>query len=118
MFSQTTGHAASPRQILESCRALKEHVQKIQDDASAAVKHWTEELQTRDLAEKRRVAPGWLDVGEGSRGLVPARIGVSQPVEGNANARQTPAQRAEESAEINDEEGEELDRAFGAMSMK
>lgn len=56
-----TGHAAHPDDIVASCRALQEHVSRLQADAEAELRALDERIRARELAEKRRVAPGWLD---------------------------------------------------------
>jgi hypothetical protein len=81
-------------------------------------------MRERDLAEKRRVAPGWLDVEEGNRILVPARMSgggakvdlLGDDDENDVKPAETGGKGKERSR--NDEEGEELDRAFGAMAMR
>ncbi|OAA64438.1 hypothetical protein SPI_03085 [Niveomyces insectorum RCEF 264] len=71
VVSASSGSAAHPEDILASCRALREHVARLQADADAELRQFEERIQARELAEKRRVAPGWLDSDE--RLLVPER---------------------------------------------
>ncbi|PGH36647.1 hypothetical protein GX50_00509 [[Emmonsia] crescens] len=110
------GHAAHPGDILASCEALEKHMKKIREDSLAAIKDWEESIKQRDLAEKRRIAPGWLDREE--KLLQPVK--VSRP---GSEAR-PPSQSSQPSTEKNKEtssdtistsEGEELDRAFGGL---
>ncbi|AEO56550.1 hypothetical protein MYCTH_2314688 [Thermothelomyces thermophilus ATCC 42464] len=56
-----SGHAAHPDEILESCRALLAHVTQMCAKAEQDLAALDERIRARDLAEKRRVAPGWLD---------------------------------------------------------
>lgn len=56
-----SGHAAHPDDIVASCRALQAHVAKLRADADAELRALDERIRARTLAEKRRVAPGWLD---------------------------------------------------------
>ncbi|KAL2152178.1 hypothetical protein VTH82DRAFT_5362 [Thermothelomyces myriococcoides] len=56
-----SGHAAHPDEILESCRALLSHVTQMCAKAEQDLAALDERIRARDLAEKRRVAPGWLD---------------------------------------------------------
>lgn len=56
-----SGHAAHPDEILASCRALQAHVAQLCATAEADVARLEERIRARELAEKRRVAPGWLD---------------------------------------------------------
>ncbi|KAK4152476.1 hypothetical protein C8A00DRAFT_34832 [Chaetomidium leptoderma] len=56
-----SGHTAHPDEILASCRALHAHVAQLQAQAERDLAGLTERIRARELAEKRRVAPGWLD---------------------------------------------------------
>ncbi|KAJ4293565.1 hypothetical protein N0V90_008848 [Kalmusia sp. IMI 367209] len=128
-----TGTSATPDQILTSCLALQSHLQSLENDARATLKAWEERRKAEDLAEKRRVAPGWLD-GE-IKLLRPENVGGGDTEMGEAGQGQGQAQ-----AHLGDQqrrtsvgikalverrdgvpdpsEGEELDRAFGGMGLK
>lgn len=121
----STGHSAHPDEIIESCKALQAYIQKVQDDADRELKAWEEKIQARELAEKRRVAPGWLDSD--------ARILEPERVDGRRTARNaTPASQINimdtdtSSAELSSlslaqgptSNGDELDRAFGGAGHK
>ncbi|KAK3297339.1 uncharacterized protein B0H64DRAFT_122867 [Chaetomium fimeti] len=56
-----SGHAAHPDEILASCRALHAHVAQMCAAAEADVARVDARIRAEELAEKRRVAPGWLD---------------------------------------------------------
>ncbi|KAH6641256.1 hypothetical protein F5144DRAFT_527566 [Chaetomium tenue] len=56
-----SGFAAHPDEILASCRALHAHVTELLASAEADLARFDERVRARELAEKRRVAPGWLD---------------------------------------------------------
>jgi hypothetical protein len=120
VISPATGHSAHPDSIIESCRALQDHLNTLQQEAEATLKRWQEEMQRRDLAEKRRVAPGWLDVGESNRMLVPERIGTSSPaaVEVPAHSSATTSPTMSTVPTHTPDGGAELDRAFGGLSMR
>ena len=62
----------------------------MQDESERAIRRWEGGIRERELAERRRVAPGWLDVGEAGRGLVPER---SRRGGGAAAAKQQQQQR-------------------------
>lgn len=100
-----SGHAAHPDDIIASCRALHEHVKKLQEDADRDLREFEENIKERDLAEKRRLAPGWLD--SDARMLEPERAKVEEP-----------AQEVEAPTETDTDEGKALDRAFGGMNLK
>ncbi|KAF1981711.1 hypothetical protein K402DRAFT_449044 [Aulographum hederae CBS 113979] len=134
--STTSAHSAHPTQIIASCRALQAHLQKLETDAKDMVRAFEEGIRERELAEKRRVAPGWLDVGEGGRGLVPERkggggdagsvggvaeMGVASPrMEGGGDAADVGDGRGGGDGgddKGGNREGEELDRAFGGLGI-
>jgi hypothetical protein len=117
-----SGHAAHPDEIIASCQALAEHMKKMQADSEAAIRDWEESIKQRELAEKRRVAPGWLDREEkilqpmsvGSSGREGSAAGPSlldHPSAEQSRADSTPAIAPRS-------EGEELDRVFGGLGLK
>ena len=82
--------------------------------AEKTIQDWEQEIKDRDLAEKRRVAPGWLDREE--KILEPTKTSKAgtEPnlLDGQpANAISAPAMSPTR-------EGEELDRAFGGIGLK
>jgi hypothetical protein len=120
VVSQNTGLAFHPDDIVESCRRLQESLQRMQDESERAILRWEGDVQRRELAERRRVAPGWLDVGEAGRGLVPERLGggAAAQAEQQQQSRADAAQQDVQMADDAEDEGAELDRAFGSLSMR
>ncbi len=118
-MTSSTGHSAHPDEIIASCKALQAHLQKVQDDAEKMLKEWEEGIRQRELAEKRRVAPGWLDSDEKILEPEKKNAGHQAQAEGEKEIvdlldRQDNGYDAMEvmgSKEIR--EGEQLDRAFG-----
>lgn len=114
-----SGHAAHPDDIMASCRALQAHISRIQDDGERELRELEARIRDRELAEKRRVAPGWLD--SEARILEPERKGAladekqQQPGGGDVDMGGAGAEAA---AQRDTEEGRELDRMFGGMSMR
>ena len=90
-------------------------MRKVQEDAEAALRKWQEEIKERELAEKRRVAPGWLDREE--KILEPQKndgtVGAAQ--EDSIMDMQEPGPVARSLTEERAAQGEELDRAFGSI---
>ncbi|CAK7269864.1 hypothetical protein SEPCBS57363_003816 [Sporothrix epigloea] len=80
VVSQASSSAAHPDDILASCHALRDHVVRMQADADAELRQLEQRIKERDLAEKRRVAPGWLDSDD--RLLVPERKGLTTDTSG------------------------------------
>lgn len=111
-----SGHAAHPDDIIKSCQALEAHIAKTDADAKKAIAQWEQEIRERELAEKRRVAPGYLDREE--KILVPTKVGRTEDLlsGGSAAAADTEARLAP--AMSPDREGEEIDRAFGRLDVK
>ncbi|KAM5344972.1 hypothetical protein ACJ41O_010834 [Fusarium nematophilum] len=105
-----SGHAAHPEDIMASCRALQAHVSRMQEDAERELREFEERIRARELAEKRRVAPGWLD--SETHILEPER---STPVQQQQQQLVPEAQRVQAAA---DDQGAELDRAFGGMALR
>ena len=54
-----SGHGSRHEDIMASCEALQGHVLKMQDRKRPS-KKWEDSVREAELAEKRRVAPGWL----------------------------------------------------------
>lgn len=116
--SGSGGHVAHPDDIIHSCRALQSHVSKMLDDAQRELRVFEDSIRERELAEKRRVAPGWLD--SEAKILEPDRVGGAAAEQGQglmdketeeqiAAAARAEKQKADEAAE--------MDRAFGGMGL-
>ncbi|KAL3481830.1 hypothetical protein BJX99DRAFT_253353 [Aspergillus californicus] len=121
VVSSSGEHAASPEDILVSCKALEQHLNKAKIDADKAIKQWEESISARDLAERRRVAPGWLDRDE--KLLQPSNASLngppqSQPGHSLLDSASSDPGAAELPSMAPRNEGEELDRAFGGFSVK
>lgn len=104
----------------------------MQEEADQELKAWEEGIKARELAEKRRVAPGWLD--SDARILEPAKKeelrgedlkdgdGTGRATNGNLMDDDVSSAEAsglqESSATAMSKGGEELDRAFGGMGLQ
>lgn len=116
-----SGHAAHPDDIVASCEALRAHLARLLDDAARELAGVDDRIRARQLAEKRRVAPGWLD--SEARLLEPERGGGGRPDGEGEGGADVAAQLAEMSivggrehvSEMAVDQGEELDRAFGGL---
>ncbi|KAI5867204.1 hypothetical protein GGS23DRAFT_592544 [Durotheca rogersii] len=110
-----SGHAAHPDDIVASCRALGAHIARVQDESERLLRELDARLRARDLAEKRRVAPGWLD--SDARLLQPERkaAAAAAAVAGRFAEMSIADLDGPVSAisEMAVDQGEELDRAFG-----
>lgn len=134
-----SGHAAHPDAIIASCRALQAHVSMLQSDAEQELRELDERIRERELAEKRRVAPGWLDsearlleperaggtgAGAGGSGsgingmdLMSGDVGDGSSVSGQLMGLSLGGQGVVEMG-APDDQGAELDRAFGSLPMR
>lgn len=113
--TSSSGHSAHPDDIINSCKALQEHLQKTSEAAEKAVGDWERGIKDRDLAEKRRVAPGWLDREE--KILEPTKAASKPGADQNLLDGQ-PTGVISAPAMSPSREGEELDRAFGGLGFK
>lgn len=113
-----SGHAAHPDEIITSCQALQAHLKKLQDDAEQRLKTWKDEISERELAERRKIAPGWLDRDE--KILQPMKKGASRSdgQESLMDAQEDGMPVERSLTQQRYDEGEEMDRAFGDMMLK
>ncbi|KAL2866281.1 uncharacterized protein BJX67DRAFT_143444 [Aspergillus lucknowensis] len=122
IISSSGEYAASPEEILASCKSLEQHLNKTKIDSEKAIKEWEESISARDLAEKRRVAPGWLDRDEkllqpsSAPSNRPPQSQTSQSLLDSAAPDSAAAELPSSMAPRN--EGEELDRAFGGLNVR
>ena len=96
-------------------------MKKAREDARAAIAKWDESIRERDLREKRRVAPGWLDREE--KLLQPTMASTSGgttgvPASSLLDGEQERAGQVPIPSLVPRDEGEELDRAFGGLNVK
>lgn len=108
-----SGHAAHPDDITNACNTLQEHISKTAIEDKKRIENWEQSIRKRDLAEKRRVAPGWLDRDE--KILEPMKANKKQDMEdllgGQPSHVSAPAMAP-------NREGDELDRVFGKLDVK
>ena len=94
----------------------------MQDEAEQTVQEWETQLKEQELAEKRRVAPGWLDREE--KILEPRRtsvVGLPSVQRQNSNImdqQEEQQHRDYEGSTSQNLAGDELDRAFGGMGLQ
>jgi hypothetical protein len=113
----SSGHAAHPDDIIASCKGLQRHIQKAKDDAATTIREWENSIKEKELAEKRRVAPGWLDREE--KILEPTKAGTPQNQTDLLDSRSPEGDAAPMPPAMSpSKEGEELDRAFGGLEVK
>ena len=121
-----SGHQAHPDEIIASCQALQAHIKKVQENAEQTVKDWQARIREQELAEKRRLAPGWLDRDE--KMLEPERVGNGPGAQAPGNAHDQLVNimdwqddHRNDGSEVEASSaaaGEELDRAFGGLVLQ
>ena len=119
-MTSSTGFAAHPSSIVNQNRALLDQISSQQRDAHEKVKKWEQDIKDRELQEKRRRAPGWLD--SESKLLQPAKKTEGRQEAGEIYLMDQPpaAVDIETSREQNktaNELGDAMDRAFGRSEM-
>lgn len=112
-----SGQTAHPDQILRSCTALQEHLAKLEADARQMLDKYKKRREAEDLAEKRRVAPGWLD--SGVHILKPENVdeGLKAQEQGLMDDGAQVQQTGQHGAPVQSREAEELDRVFGGLNV-
>ncbi|KAI2622148.1 hypothetical protein GGS26DRAFT_567900 [Hypomontagnella submonticulosa] len=123
-----SGHAAHPDDIVASCKALQAHITRMQEESERLLRELEERIKARELAEKRRVAPGWLDSEThllqperrpgSSLEMAEAEVAgqfAEMSFEDRGGYGHPHAHGAAVISEMAVDQGEELDRAFGGM---
>ncbi|KAI6799186.1 hypothetical protein KC360_g3177 [Hortaea werneckii] len=87
--TSSSGFAAHPSTIISQNQALLEQLDRQKAEASKKVQEWEKGIQERDLAEKRRKAPGWLDSEQHM--LQPEKTGADRAREQEASLMDEPA---------------------------
>lgn len=115
--TSSTGFAAHPSSIINQNRALLDQLSSQQRDAQEKVRNWEQEIKERELQEKRRKAPGWLD--SESKLLQPEKKVEGQQNAGAVDLMDQPEAAADlqEKHRTANELGDAMDRAFGRSEM-
>lgn len=130
-MSPTSGHKASPEDIIASCKRLGEWVDDMQREGERVLREWEEQVKGEELREKRRLAPGWLDREErvleperktGSLGSRDEGLGGPAEIRGHRQnertARSEITKQGQQQGPLRNAAGDELDRAFGSMELR
>lgn len=119
--TSSTGFAAHPSSIINQNRALLDQISSQRRDAQDKIKKWQQSIEDRELQEKRRKAPGWLD--SESKLLQPAKkTDDLQESVGKVDLMDEPeapidVQKSQEQKRTANELGDAMDRAFGRSEM-
>ncbi|KAF7192925.1 hypothetical protein HII31_05736 [Pseudocercospora fuligena] len=115
--TSSSGFAAHPKTIIAQNKSLLEQIEKQRKDAKQEVYQWEQSIRDRELAEKRRKAPGYLDTEVHI--LEPAKAKADVPQVGGASLMDEPAP-APRQPSMNkqvDDLGDAMDRAFGRSEL-
>ncbi|RPA95162.1 hypothetical protein L873DRAFT_1813347 [Choiromyces venosus 120613-1] len=109
VVSPSGNFSTTPAAIISSCQSLVTHIQSQQKAKEQMIKDWEKSIEERELMEKRRVAPGYLDTG----------LRILEPTRSTPVSAPTPAPAAAPPAQdSNSGGGEELDRVFGKLGVQ
>lgn len=114
--TSTSGFAAHPATIIKQNKALLQQFAQEKEDAHKKIAEWEQAIRDRELQERRRKAPGWLD--SESKLLEPRR--AADKVDGSlldAPATSEQKQAPESQKSEVDELGAAMDRVFGRSEM-
>lgn len=95
-------------------------MQRVSEEAAKTLNQWQNSIKERELADKRRVAPGWLDREE--KILQPENTSASHAQRVPPNLMDDdqvmiPKAIHPSEAAVAQAAGEELDRAFGSVKI-
>jgi hypothetical protein len=114
--TSASGFAAHPSAIIAQNQTLLDQITRQRNDAAQKISEWENDIKQRDLAEKRRKAPGWLD--SENRLLEPSKTAADASANnGPSLLDEPPSSDKNDSATIVTKDGEDIgaamDRAFG-----
>ncbi|KAI5365005.1 hypothetical protein Slin15195_G045430 [Septoria linicola] len=115
--TSSSGFAAHPKSIIAQNKALLEQIEEQRKAAETEVRAWEQKIRDRELAEKRKKAPGYLDTEQYI--LQPAKPMAQSTAADSINLMDEPAQgSAPPTADKQvDDLGDAMDRAFGRSEL-
>ena len=121
MTSGSSGFAAHPSTIIAQNRALLQQLDSRAREGREKVEGWEAGIRERELMEKRRKAPGWLDGSvrllEPEKAAGDGKKGVNLMDEVDPSQREEMEERQRKKKKDVDDLGEAMDRAFGRSEM-
>ena len=116
-MTSSSGFAAHPKTIIAQNKSLLEQIEKQRKDAEQEVRAWEQKIRDRELAEKRKKAPGYLDTEQYI--LQPEKPRTESKAAGNVNLMDEPAESSGVSRTDKqvDDLGDAMDRAFGRSEL-
>jgi hypothetical protein len=114
--TSASGFAAHPSAIIAQNQTLLDQITRQRKDAAQKISEWQTGITQRDLAEKRRKAPGWLD--SENRLLEPSKASTDKNTSQTASLLDELPSTDESGSSVDarksgDDIGAAMDRAFG-----
>ncbi|KAK5119896.1 hypothetical protein LTR85_007222 [Meristemomyces frigidus] len=113
-----SGFAAHPSTIIAQNKSLLAQMEQQRIDAEQKVRQWEQSIRDRELAEKRRKAPGWLDSEQHL--LQPeknAKDGAKEHQQVSLMDEPEPVQDMQRRDRQVEDLGDAMDKAFGRSEM-
>ncbi|KAM3418174.1 hypothetical protein BST61_g6377 [Cercospora zeina] len=115
--TSSSGFAAHPKTIIAQNKSLLEQIDKQRINAEKEVREWEQKIKDRELAEKRRKAPGYLDTEQYIlQPEKPKAQSAAPAVPANVNLMDDSAPYAKQDKQV-DDLGAAMDRAFGRSEL-
>nr|POE87431.1 t-snare affecting a late golgi compartment protein 1 [Quercus suber] len=113
--SRSGDFAAHPSTIIAQNKALLSQLEREAKEAEEKIRSWEQGIKDRELAEKRRKAPGWLD---GEQKILEPERARRENKSADIKLMDDPASNETESKTKKvDELGDAMDRVFGRSEM-
>ncbi|PHH68566.1 hypothetical protein CDD82_470 [Ophiocordyceps australis] len=108
---------SAPQVLIRTCRELVDYLVEVEKRGREDIAAFDQQRREERLMERRRIAPGWLDRAE--RILEPERVATNQEQQPpTASAAAAPQAAPSEPPTLQlDAAGEQLDKAFGDLSL-
>lgn len=94
--------------ISKSAKQVQEFIERTRTELQDEYKQWRVEVERREVEEKRRIAPGYLD--SGNRMLQPAVVRKAEPLEQINSTDSTSGNGSSTHTQVND-----IDKVFGTV---
>lgn len=116
-MTSPSGFAAHPKTIIAQNKSLLEQIEKQRKNAEKEIRDWEQKIRDRELAEKRKKAPGYLDTEQYI--LQPEKPRTDSTAASNVNLMDEPSQEdtVSKSDKQVDDLGDAMDRAFGRSEL-
>lgn len=115
--TSSSGFAAHPNTIIAQNKALLAQIDEQRKNAAEQFHKWEQSIRDRELAEKRRKAPGYLDTEQYILQPEKAKADAAKSGDHNLMDEPTEADSTAKKSDSVDELGYAMDRAFGRSEL-